>query len=55
MATDTPASCGVPGPGEMSTPSYAAASCVLTASLRTTSQVAPSWVRYPTMVKTKLS
>ena len=55
IAMLTPASSGVPGPGDTRTPSKSAPSAAETASLRTTSQSAPSCWRYPTMVNTKLS
>ncbi len=45
IAIETPASSGVPGPGETRTPSYAAASSGATASLRMTVQSAPSCSR----------
>jgi hypothetical protein len=49
IGIDTPASAGVPGPGEMSTPSNSLArrssSPMLTASLRITCVVAPSCCR----------
>jgi hypothetical protein len=48
IGTVTPASTGVPGPGDSSTPatSRSASSAVVTASLRRTTQGTPSWPRY---------
>jgi len=44
MSTHTPASSGVPGPGESSTPSKPSPACAgETSSLRSTSHSAPSW------------
>ena len=45
-STLIPAASGVPGPGEIKTPSYLAASLTLIASLRTTVHSAPSCCRY---------
>ena len=48
IGTVTPASAGVPGPGDSNTPatSRSASSSTVTASLRRTTQRTPSWPRY---------
>jgi hypothetical protein len=56
ISMQTPASSGVPGPGERRTPSKPSWACAVdTSSLRSTSHSAPSWYRYWTRLKTKLS
>ena len=55
MSILTPAFSGVPGPGEIRTPSYLLASSAVTSSFRTTVHSAPSWPRYCTKLKTKES
>jgi hypothetical protein len=55
ISTLTPASSGVPGPGDSSTPSKPRASPGVTSSLRRTTVSAPSWPRYCTRLNTKLS
>ncbi|OHE84276.1 MAG: hypothetical protein A2190_13705 [Lysobacterales bacterium RIFOXYA1_FULL_69_10] len=56
-STDTPASFGVHGPGEITMRSGASAwiCATVSASLRTTSTSAPSTCRYCTRLKVKLS